>query len=144
MPVGLQEDAIDVVDVDGLVGGADGLDQAANAEITGLAQDAVGGADDQVDGEAREGVVAEANAVEFAQDEVAQGVRGEAFGDDRVGDAAFDVVVDLVLIGRPNLLAALDLVWFLGKSSKSSLSLRRLAMSMRWASSRMVVKHLPA
>ena len=50
LPVGLQEDAVDVVDVDGLVGGADGLDQAADAEVAGLAQDAVGGADDEVDG----------------------------------------------------------------------------------------------
>ena len=77
LPVGLHEDAVDVVDVDGLVGGADGLDQAADAEVAGLAQDAVGGADDQVDGGLREGVVAEADAVEFAQDEVAHvvGVR---------------------------------------------------------------------
>ena len=50
LPVGLHEDAVDVVDVDGLVGGADGLDQAADAEVAGLAQDAVGGADDEVDG----------------------------------------------------------------------------------------------
>ena len=44
LPVGLQEDAVDVVDVDGLGGGADGLDQAADAEVAGLAQDAVGDA----------------------------------------------------------------------------------------------------
>ena len=52
LPVGLHQDAVDVVDVDGLVGGADGLDQAADAEVAGLAQDAVGGADDEVDGRA--------------------------------------------------------------------------------------------
>src|SRR5262249_36506509 len=33
LPVGLQEDAVDVVDFDGFVGGADGLDHAADAEI---------------------------------------------------------------------------------------------------------------
>ena len=99
MPVGLQEDAVDVVDVDGLVGGADGLDQAADAEVAGLAQDAVGGADDQVDGGACEGVVAEADAVEFTQDEVAHGIGPEAFGDDRVGDATFDVLVDAEVEG---------------------------------------------
>ena len=42
LPMGLQEDAVDVVDVDGLVGTADGLDHAANAEVASLAQDAVG------------------------------------------------------------------------------------------------------
>ena len=46
-----------------------------------------------------EGVVAEADAVEFAQDEVAHGVGPEAFGDDGVGDAAFDVVVDAEVEG---------------------------------------------
>ena len=58
LPVGLHQDAVDVVDVDGLVGAADGLDQAADAQVAGLAQHAVGGADDQVDGRWREGVVA--------------------------------------------------------------------------------------
>jgi len=69
LPMGLQEDAVDVVDVDGFVGGADGLDHAADAEIAGLAQDAVGGADDEVDGGAGEDIVGESGAVEFAQEE---------------------------------------------------------------------------
>jgi len=43
LPVGLQEDAVDVVDVDGPVGAADGFDQTADAEVAGQAQDAVGG-----------------------------------------------------------------------------------------------------
>ena len=49
MPMRLQEDAVDVVDVDGFVGGTDGLDQATDAEVAGLAQDAVRGADDEFD-----------------------------------------------------------------------------------------------
>ena len=48
--MGLQQDAVDVVEVDGFVGGADGFDQAADAEVAGPAQDAVGGADDEVEG----------------------------------------------------------------------------------------------
>jgi len=92
--MGLHEDAVDVVDVDGFVGGANGLDHAADTEVAGLAQNAVGGADDEIDGRLREGVVAEADAVEFAEDEVAHGVGAEAFGDDRVGDATLDVLVD--------------------------------------------------
>src|SRR5271157_5820201 len=66
LPVGLQEDAVDVVDVDGLVGASDGLDHAADAEIAGQAQDAVGGADDEVDGGAGDDVVRQSDAVEFA------------------------------------------------------------------------------
>src|SRR5271155_89959 len=97
--MGLHQDAVDVVDVDGLVGAADGLDHAADAEIAGLAQDAVGTADDQVDGRLSEGVVAELGAVEFAQDEVADGVGIKPLGDDRVGDAAFDVLVDAEVEG---------------------------------------------
>ena len=65
LPVGLQEDAVDVVDVDGLVGGANRLDQAADAEVAGLAQDAVGGTDDQVKGGGSEDVVPEPGPVEF-------------------------------------------------------------------------------
>ena len=99
LPVGLQEDAVDVVDVDGFVGAADGLDQAADAEVAGLAQDAVGGADDEIDGGAGEGVVSESDAVEFAEDEVAHVIGIEAFGDDGVGDAAFDVLVDAEVEG---------------------------------------------
>ena len=58
---------------------ADGLDQAADAEVAGVAQNAAGGADDQVDGGAAEGVVSEAGAVEFAMDEVAHVIRIEPF-----------------------------------------------------------------
>ena len=82
------------VDVDGSLGTADGFDQAADAEVAGLAQDAVGRSHDEVDGGWGEGVVAESNAVEFAEEEVPHGVGAESFGDDRVGDAALDVLVD--------------------------------------------------
>ena len=48
LPVGLHEDTVDGVDADGFVGAADGLDEAADAEVAGLAEDAVGGSDDEV------------------------------------------------------------------------------------------------
>ncbi len=52
-------------------GRADGFDEAADAEgVAGLAQDAVGGADDEVDRGRREGVVAEAGMVEFAENKI--------------------------------------------------------------------------
>ena len=79
MPVGLHEDAIDVVDVDGFVGAADGFDQATDAEVAGLAQDAVGASDDEIDGGLGEGIVPESDAIEFAEEEVAHGVGAEAF-----------------------------------------------------------------
>ena len=50
LPMRLEQDAIDVVDVDGLVGAADGLDHAADAEIAILAQDAIGGTNNEIDG----------------------------------------------------------------------------------------------
>jgi hypothetical protein len=99
LPVGLQEDAVDVFDVDGFVGSADGFDHAADAEVASLAQDAVDGADDEIDGGLREGMVAEADAVEFAKNEVAHGVGVQPLGDDRVSDAALDVVVDAEVEG---------------------------------------------
>ena len=67
--------------------------------LRATAQHAVGGADDEVDGGRSEGVVAEPDAVEFAEEEVAHGVRVEAFGDDRVGDPALDVLVDAEVEG---------------------------------------------
>ena len=66
----LHEDAVDVVDVDGLVGGAYGFDHAADAEVAGLAQDAVGGANDEFDGGLSERILAQPGAIEFSKDEV--------------------------------------------------------------------------
>ena len=69
MPVRLHEDAVDVLDVDGFVGRANGLDHAADAEITGLTQHAVRGADDEVNGRSGDGVVAKSDAVELCRTE---------------------------------------------------------------------------
>ena len=60
---------------------------------------AVGGADDEVDGWASEGVVRQSGAIEFAQKEVAHVVGIEPLGDDRVGNAALDVQVDAEVEG---------------------------------------------
>ena len=53
LPVGLHQNAVDVVEVDGPGGRADGLDQAAEAEVAGFAQDAISRADNEIDGRAR-------------------------------------------------------------------------------------------
>ena len=68
-PVGLKEDAVDVLEVHdaGLV--ADGFDEGAEAEVAGAAKDPFARADDQRQGFGGEGVVAKAGAVELIQDE---------------------------------------------------------------------------
>ena len=48
LPVGLHQDAVHRVDVDGPLGTADGFDQAADTEVAGIAQDAVGRSHDEV------------------------------------------------------------------------------------------------
>src|SRR5271155_3238960 len=65
LPVGLQEDAVDVVDVDGLAGAATPLNQAPEAEMGGLARHAGGRGEEGVDGGAGEGVVPQSGAVEL-------------------------------------------------------------------------------
>ena len=48
------------------------LREAADAEVAGLAEDAVGGADDEFEGGRSEGIMPESGAVELAEEEVAQ------------------------------------------------------------------------
>ena len=61
----LDQDAVDVVDVDGLFAGANGVEHAGEAQVAGFAQDAIGRANDQVERALRERVVPQAKAVEF-------------------------------------------------------------------------------
>lgn len=68
-PVRLDQDAVDDVNVDAFVRGTDGFEHAAQDQVAGLAQDAVGRADDQVERGLGEGVVPEADAIEFGEDE---------------------------------------------------------------------------
>lgn len=59
-PVGLDEDAVDLLEIDeaGLV--AHGFDQGTDAEVAGAAQQPLAGADDEREGFGGEGVVAQA------------------------------------------------------------------------------------
>ena len=72
-PMGLDEHAVDLFEVHdaGLV--ADGFDERAQAQVAGAAQQAFAGADDQGQGFGREGVVAQAGAVELVEDELFDG-----------------------------------------------------------------------
>jgi hypothetical protein len=90
----LHQHAVDIVDVNVSVGCTNGLDHAADAEIAGLPQNAVGGTDDQVDGRLSERVVSQSDTVEFAQNEVTHAVGTQAFADNRIGNPTFDILVD--------------------------------------------------
>ena len=91
----LDQHAVDDVDIDGFLGGSDGFEHAGDAEVASFTQDAIGGSNDQIECRLREDVVAEADAVEFGEDESLHVVGIEAFGDDRIRDAALDVLVDV-------------------------------------------------
>ena len=106
--MGLNEDVVDLLEVDGAGLVTHRFDKRGQAQVAGAAQEAIGGADDQgqgVRGSPREitgsavtrlrrsrisrgkGVVAQAGAVQLGQDEVLGGLRPQAGQDDRVRDA---------------------------------------------------------
>jgi hypothetical protein len=99
--VRLDEDAVDLLQVGGAALVADGFEQGAEAEVFGAAQEALAGAHDQGEGAGREGVVAQAAAVELVEDEGFDGAGGQALEDDRVGDARADLFAAPPEIGRP-------------------------------------------
>lgn len=67
--MGLNEDAVDLLEIDdaGLV--PHGFEQAADAQVAGAAKEALAGADDERQGFRGEGVVAQAGAVELVEEE---------------------------------------------------------------------------
>ena len=71
--MGLNEYAVDLFEIDDADLVAHGFDEAAQAQVAGAAQEAFAGADDQGQRLRREGVVAQAGAVELAQDEPVSG-----------------------------------------------------------------------
>jgi len=71
------------VDDAGLV--ADGLDEGAQAEVAGAAQQAFAGADDEGERFRGEGVVAEAGVVELVEEELFDRLGSQAWQQRRVG-----------------------------------------------------------
>ena len=71
--MGLDEDAVDLFEVHdaGLV--ADGFDERTQAQVAGAAQESFAGADDQGQRFRGEGVVAQAGAIQLAEDELFDG-----------------------------------------------------------------------
>ena len=97
-PVGLDEDAVDLFEIDdaGLV--AHGFDEAADAQVAGAAQQPFAGANDEREGFEGEGVVAESGAIELGEDERLNGFGSQARQHDRVGDAGADLTRSLPLV----------------------------------------------
>jgi len=90
----LDEDAVDLLEVDGASFIANGFQERAEAEVAEFAEQSVGGADDEVDGLLGEGVVTEADAVQLVQEEFFEVVRCEFLEQGGVGNAAPDVLID--------------------------------------------------
>ncbi|MBK7582067.1 MAG: hypothetical protein IPI67_17905 [Myxococcales bacterium] len=90
----LEQDAVDLLQVDGFGAVAHGFEQGAEAEVSGAAQDALGRADDEAERVVSEGRVGERHLVELGADEVGHAVGCELLHQDRVGDAVLDVFVD--------------------------------------------------
>src|SRR5687768_13644256 len=68
-PVRLEQDAIDLLELDGFGAVADGFEQGAQAEISRLAQTAIGRAHDEAECVVGEGAVGERGLVELGPDE---------------------------------------------------------------------------
>jgi len=92
--VGLDEDAVDLLEVHdaGLV--ADSFDERTQTQIASAAQESFAGADDQGQGFRGEGVVAEAGTVELIQNKLFDGFRSQALKQRGVSDAGADFLID--------------------------------------------------
>ena len=77
-PVGLDEDAVDLGQIDGADLGADGFDEAGQRKVTCAAKKAFAAAHDEGEGFGGEDVVAQAAAVEFIQHEGLNGFGTES------------------------------------------------------------------
>src|SRR6056297_19280 len=92
-PVGLHEHGVDLVEPDGGDAVVEGLVHGGYAEIARAADDALGGADYQVDRLVAERAVGERGAVELGEDEGPDILGGEPRHGYGVGDAAANVLV---------------------------------------------------
>ena len=68
-PVRLHEYGVDLAEFDGAGLVADGFEQAAQTEVSGGAQDAFGGLDDEVEGLVAEGAIVQTDGGELTGDE---------------------------------------------------------------------------
>lgn len=77
-PVRLHEDAVDLLEIHTAHAVTDGLEHGGDAEVACAAEEALRGADDELERIGREGAVCDGDAVELFVDEGQQVVEGEA------------------------------------------------------------------
>ncbi len=77
-PMGLEQDAIDMGQIDDFAAGADRFQEAGDAQVAGAAQVAFSRADDEIERFRGKGAVGQAAQIELSEDEVADLLRIES------------------------------------------------------------------
>ena len=93
-PVGLKQDAIDLLEIDALGVVPHGFQQASPAEVFSASQQPIGGAHDQGQGLLGKRAVGQGHRIKLTLDEVCDLIRVEFGHHDRISDAGLNVVVD--------------------------------------------------
>jgi hypothetical protein len=95
LPVRLNQDAVDQVNVHRATAGcAHRLQHRGQTEIAALPQNAVGRANDQLRRALGESAVGQPHPLQLAMDELAHVVWMQPLGDDRIGHATFEILID--------------------------------------------------
>ena len=90
----LHERGVGLGEVGGALAGADGLHEGVQSEVSGVAQDTVAGSGDKAQGGLGDGGVRESALVKLIEDEGGDGVGIELAHENRVAEAASQVLVD--------------------------------------------------
>ncbi len=93
-PVGLEQDAIDMGQVNDFATGSDGFEQGSHAEIAGATQVALSGADDQIERFRGKGAMGQAAEIELSEDKVTDLVGIKPGHGNGISNAGFDFLVD--------------------------------------------------
>lgn len=92
-PVGLEEDSVNLLEIDGFGAVPDGFDHGTDAEVLHGPEGAFGTSGDEVDGLFGKGGVGEADTFKLPVDVVGEVLRGEGLEFGAVGDAGLEVLV---------------------------------------------------
>ena len=91
----LTEDAVDLLDIDGAGLIADRFDEGREGDISGSAQNTLGGTDDKGHGVLGEDVVADSGAIKLVEEKGFDLFRGQRFENDRIGHPRSYFLVDV-------------------------------------------------
>jgi hypothetical protein len=101
--VWLDKNAVDQIEINGFLLGPDRFQETAQTEVSGSAEDPVGGPDDEGDRFFCKGIVTQPGPVDLRKDEFFHLIGIETFHDDRVGNSGFDILIDLQSQGMKEL-----------------------------------------